>query len=104
LPRKGADWVAVTLPPNEAVTVEEGTRAQMFEAALSDGAAVAVTVEEAEGEAFPAEGAGDVEEQAARGSRRAMTAAATPLQGRRDRIDTLPADRRCTGRGYQGGR
>src|SRR5947207_14908452 len=104
LPRKTTGWADVTLPPNAAVTVEEGTTAQRSEPALSDGAAVEVTAAELEGDGA-ADDRGDVEEPAARpGSRRAMTVAATPLHGGRDRIDTLPADRRCTGRGYQGGR
>jgi hypothetical protein len=77
------------------VTVDEATTAQTSEPALIEGAAVAVTDEEAEGDAVPADLAGAFEEQAARsGTRSATRAAARPLRGRRDRIDTTLADLR----------
>jgi thiol peroxidase len=107
LPRKATAWTAVTLPPNAAVTVEEGTTAQRSEPALSDGAAVGVTAAELVGDA--AADRGDVEEQAARpDSRRATAAAAAlpryrPLSRKRNRIDTMLADSRRTGNGCQGG-
>src|SRR5260370_12108134 len=105
--RKEPAWTAVAVRPNAAVTVEEGTTAQRSEPALSDGAAVEVTAAGLEGDA--AADRGDVEEQAARpGSRRATAAAAAlpryrPVSRRRNRIDTMPADRRRTGDGCQGG-
>src|SRR6266849_2277792 len=103
LPRKATGWAVVTLPPNEAVTVEEGTTVQRSEPALSDGTAVAVTAAEREGDAVADDGVGDVEEQAARpGSTRATATAAAfpryrPLCRRRNRIDTMLADSRRTG-------
>src|SRR6266550_5719912 len=107
LPRKTTGWADVTLPPNAAVTVEEGTTAQRSEPALSDGAAVEVTAAELEGDGA-ADDRGDVEEQAARpGSRRTTAAAAAlpryrPLTRRENRIDTMLADSRRTGNGCQG--
>jgi thiol peroxidase len=106
LPRKATAWEAVTLPPNAAVTVEEGTMAQRLDPALSDGAAVEVTPAELVGDAA-ADDRGGVEEQAARpGSRRATAAALPryrPVSRRRNRIDTMLADSRRTGDGCQGG-
>jgi thiol peroxidase len=89
------------LPPNAAVTVEEGTTAQRSEPALSDGDGVERAEAEPEGEAA-ADGRDDVEEQAARpGSRKATAAAAALPRYRpfrwRDRIDTMLADSRRTG-------
>jgi hypothetical protein len=107
LPRKVPAVAVVTLPPNAAVTVEEGTTAQRSEPALSDGAGVEVAVAELEGDAAAGD-RGDDEEQAARpGSRRATAAAAAlrrgrPLSRRRNRIDMMLADSRRTGNGCQG--
>jgi thiol peroxidase len=107
LPRKATAWAAVTLPPNAAVTVEEGTTAQRSEPALSDGAGVEVAEAELEGDAA-ADGRGDADEQAARpGSRRATATPAAPrerpLSRKRNRMDTMLADSRRTGNGCQGG-
>src|SRR6266550_8324748 len=107
LPRKTTGWADVTVPPNEAVTAEEGTTAQRSEPALSDGAAVEVTAAERDGDAAAGDRAGD-EEQAARpgSTRAAATAAAFPPdrrpRRRRNRIDTMLADSRRPGHRCQG--
>ena len=107
MPRKATGWAVATLPPNEAVTAEEGTTAQRSEPALTDGAAVEVTAAERDGDAAAGDRAGDEEQAARPGSTRATaTAAAFPPdrrpRRRRNRIDTMLADSRRPGHRCQG--